>query len=259
MTNSTLRGRRVTPGTAKANSPVVLDTNKDITGIRNLTASGTITTGSTTISAAEIGVLDSVTPGTAAASKAVVLGASKDIATITSATITTLTSTTVNATTVAPTTLTAGTVTNTAINVPQVARTTSALTKNASTTYANVTGLSFTVVPGTYVFTLNLPSTVASGTGGIKYCFNYTTAVLSALEATAAGTTASAIAVQHTTTTTTQTDLFTEAAVVLNVRITGSMVVTTGGTVDVQMAQNTSDASNTVALVGGYGEFIRIA
>lgn len=138
-------------------------------------------------------------------------------------------------------------------------RTSASVTANATTTYANVTGLSFTVVPGTYAFSLMLPSTVANGSGGIKYCFNYTTAVLSALEATGRGYTASAVAVQHTTTTTTQTDLFTQAAVVIFTEITGTMVVTTGGTVDVQVAQNTSNASNTVALIGGSGTFTRIA
>lgn len=138
-------------------------------------------------------------------------------------------------------------------------RTTGAVTANASTTYANVTGLSQAVVPGTYRFRAVLPSTVASGTGGIKYCFAYTTAVLSAIDATAKGFTASAVAVQHTTTTTTQTDLFTQAAVVILTEIEGTMVVTTGGTVAVQVAQNTSNASNTVALVGGSLTFARIA
>jgi hypothetical protein len=138
-------------------------------------------------------------------------------------------------------------------------RTSAAVTKNASAAYSNVTGLSFTVVPGTYKFSLLLPSTVASGTGGIKYAFNYTTTVLSSIEATAQGYTASAVAVQHTTTTTTQTDLFTQAAVVIFVQIEGTFVVTTGGTVDVQMAQNTSNGSDTVALVGGTAQFVRIA
>lgn len=140
-----------------------------------------------------------------------------------------------------------------------VTRCTSALTQNATTTYANITGLSQTVVPGTYQFVCRLPSTVASGTGGIKYAFNYTTAVLSAIEATGRGFTASAVDVQHTTNTTTQTNLFTQAAVITYVEITGTMVVTTGGTVALQMAQNTSNGSNTVALVGGSMEFIRIA
>lgn len=140
-----------------------------------------------------------------------------------------------------------------------IKRTSSALTKNASTTYANITGLSATVVPGTYQFKCRLPSTVANGTGGIKYAFNYTTTVLSAMESTARGMTASAVATQHITSTTTQADLFTQAAAVLWVEIDGTMVVTTGGTIDLQMAQNTSNASDTVALVGGSMQFTRIA
>lgn len=129
--------------------------------------------------------------------------------------------------------------------------TTGAVTANGTTTYANVTGLSQTVVPGTYKFKLILPSTVASGTGGIKYCFNYTTTVLSSIESTSKGYTASAVAVQHTTTTTTQTDLFTQAAVVILTEVEGIFVVGTGGTIDVQMAQNTSNGSNTIALING--------
>lgn len=140
-----------------------------------------------------------------------------------------------------------------------IVRTSSALTKNASASYSNITGLSYTVVPGTYDFELELPSTVANGTGGIKYGFNYTGAVLSSIQSAATGFTASAVAVQNSTTTTAQADLFTQAAVVILVRIKGTMVVTTGGTVDVQMAQNTSNGSNTVALVGGSARFTRIA
>lgn len=133
------------------------------------------------------------------------------------------------------------------------------VTANATITYANVTGLSQTVQVGTYKFRCVLPSTVASGTGGIKYAFNYTTTVLSAIEATGIGYTASAVAVQHTTTTTTQTDLFTQAAVVIMTLLEGTMTVTTGGTIDVQVAQNTSNASNTIALLGGSFELTRIA
>lgn len=140
-----------------------------------------------------------------------------------------------------------------------IVRTSAAVTKNGSAAYANVTGLSYVVVPGTYDFELELPSTVASGTGGIKYAFNYTTAVLSALQAAATGFTASAVDVQNTTSTTAQADLFTQAAVVILTRIKGTMVVTTGGTIDVQMAQNTSNGSNTVALIGGSARFTRIA
>lgn len=134
------------------------------------------------------------------------------------------------------------------------------VTANANAVYANITGLTgFAVVPGTYEFELQLPSTVANGTGGIKYALNYTGTVLSALECTACGYTATAVSVQHTTTATAQADLFTQAAIVINAFIKGTIVVTTGGTIDVQMAQNTSNASNTVALLGGSGRFTRIA
>lgn len=149
--------------------------------------------------------------------------------------------------------------TGTNLYVSDLKRASASVTANATTTYANVTGLSFTVVPGTYEFVCRLPSTVASGTGGIKYAFNYTTAVLSGIQATGRGFAAAASATQSTTTTTTQTDLFTQAAVVLYTEITGTMVVTTGGTVDIQMAQNTSNASNTVALIGASAQFTRIA
>lgn len=47
-----------------------------------------------------------------------------------------------------------------------------------------------------------------------------------------------------------------------NVAVTGgtiSGVTTTGGTITVQMAQNTSDASNTIALAGGWFQINRIA
>lgn len=150
-------------------------------------------------------------------------------------------------------------VTQTSVGSVKAVRASASVTANATTTYANVTGLSQTVVIGTYKFRCVLPSTVASGTGGIKYAFNYTTTVLSAIEATGIGYTASAVAVQHTTTTTTQTDLFTQAAVVIMTVLEGTIVVSTGGTIDVQVAQNTSNASNTIALLGGTFELTRIA
>lgn len=142
--------------------------------------------------------------------------------------------------------------------IADITKCTSSLTKNTSAAYSNITGLTQTVVPGTYQFVCRLPSTVANGTGGIKYAFNYTTTVLTSIEATGRGFAAAAVAVQHTTTTTTQTDLFSQAAVVLFTEITGTMVVATGGTIDLQMAQNTSNASDTITLLGASMEFVRI-
>lgn len=158
--------------------------------------------------------------------------------------------------------ITGGTITGATLSgniVTDIKRTSASVTVNTSATYVDVTGLLFTVVPGTYRFSLRLPSTVASGTGGIKYAFHYTTTVVSVLEATSRGTTSAAIAVQHTTTVTDVADLFSQAAVVIYAEVDGTMVVTTGGTVQVQMAQNTSNGSNTIALIGGTAEFTRIA
>lgn len=143
--------------------------------------------------------------------------------------------------------------------VVDVYRTSAAVTANATVTPATVTGLSGAVVVGTYRFRAVLPSTVASGTGGIAYNVLLTTAVLSAMEATGLGYTAAAVAVQHTTTATTGAALFTQAAVVIMTVIEGTFVVSTGGTFAIQMAQNTSNASNTVALLGGSLELTRIA
>lgn len=133
----------------------------------------------------------------------------------------------------------------------------SATITSSSTTLANVTGLSFTVVPGTYKFRI-VAQGVADGTGGIKYALNYTTTALTSLQATSVGTTAAAAATQSTTSTTTQALLFDQAAAVLQVVTEGTMVVSTGGTIDVQVAQHAANASSTTVL-GSTAEFVRIA
>lgn len=142
--------------------------------------------------------------------------------------------------------------------VADVYRCTTAQTANANVTPATITGLSGAVAVGTYRFRAYLPSTVASGTGGIAYNFLLTTAVLGVMECTGHGYTASAVAVQHTTTATSGTALFTQAAVVISTLLEGTFTVTTAGTFALQMCQNTSNASNSVALVGGYMELTRI-
>lgn len=72
----------------------------------------------TSLSGAELTVLDGVTAGTAAASKALVLNSSKGISTVTSATITTLTATDVNTTNV---TATGAVVARSGVSVPATA------------------------------------------------------------------------------------------------------------------------------------------
>ena len=143
--------------------------------------------------------------------------------------------------------------------VTDVYRCTASVTANNTTTYAVVTGLSGAVAVGTYRYRAVLPSTVASGTGGIKYAFKLTTTVLSALEATGMGYTASAVAVVHTTTATDLADQFTQAAVVIMTVLEGTFTVSTAGTIAIHMAQNTANASDTITLLGSSLEFCRIA
>jgi hypothetical protein len=74
----------VTAGTVAASKVAVVDADKDITGFRNVTSTGTVTAATLAIGAAslveaELEMLDGVTVGTVAASKAVVVNADKDI------------------------------------------------------------------------------------------------------------------------------------------------------------------------------------
>jgi len=71
-------------GNAIASKAVILDSNKDYTGLRNVTATGAITGGSFVIGSADINEndlesIDGITAGTIAASKAAVVDANKDI------------------------------------------------------------------------------------------------------------------------------------------------------------------------------------
>lgn len=198
----------------------------------------------------ELGYLDTVVAGTAQASKALVLNSSKGISTITSATITTLTSTTANITT-----LSAGTTLTDPI-IPMVVRCGTQLDRT-DTTLTNIAGLVVTVVPGTYRFRYNLPTT-CGGTGGTKTAFKYTTTVVSAINYTSYGYTASAAAVANGTTTTDQATHIASNTAAISVEVEGTMVVSTGGTVQLQFAENSANSTSSV-LVGAFMEFTRIA
>lgn len=126
-----------------------------------------------------------------------------------------------------------------------------------TTTLANLTGLTQAVVVGTYRFRAVLPTT-CGGTGGVKLAFNYTTAVLSAISAIGYAYTASAIATSTTVTTTTQTSIVASNTAFTSVILEGTMVVSTGGTVDLQFAENSANSTSSV-LIGASMEFVRIA
>tara|TARA_R100001443_G_scaffold24745_2_gene37269 strand:+ start:24164 stop:26566 length:2403 start_codon:yes stop_codon:yes gene_type:complete len=74
----------ITDGTVAANKAVVVDSNKDASGYRNVTAAGAITAGtsfiigSADLNEADLEKLDGITNGTVAASKAVVVDSDKD-------------------------------------------------------------------------------------------------------------------------------------------------------------------------------------
>lgn len=158
------------------------------------------------------------------------------------------------------TSISGGTVTNSTLTgniFSGIAKATAQLDKASNVTLGSVTGMSVTVVPGTYKFTVRLPGT-STANGGIKFAFKLTTTVLTSIEATGMGFTAAAVAVQHTTTTADQTLLFDQKAAVIYTEITGSMVVGTGGTIALQMAQDTSHADTSSVYVGATMDFTRI-
>ncbi len=127
-----------------------------------------------------------------------------------------------------------------------------------STTLTNIAGLVQTVAIGTYYFKINITG-VSTANGGSKVAFKYTTAVASTLNATARQFTASGVAVTQSTTATDQALISDSTAACINLLIEGTVIVTTGGTMQVQLAQHTSHADTTSAFVGSTLEFIRIA
>ena len=69
----------ITNGTVAASKAVVVDSNKDASGFRNVTAEGSFIIGSADLNETDLEKLDGITNGTAAANKALVLDASKDL------------------------------------------------------------------------------------------------------------------------------------------------------------------------------------
>lgn len=128
---------------------------------------------------------------------------------------------------------------------------------NAGATLSNVVGLVQTVVAGTYKFNIKL-SGLADGTGGVKIAFKLTTAVITSWDTVAKGYTASAVAVQHNTTTTDQTLLFDQAAAVIAIDVEGIVIVGTGGTMQLQHAQHTANGTSSI-YVGSSMTFTRMA
>lgn len=152
--------------------------------------------------------------------------------------------------------VTLATVTNT--DIKRQSATFSATSSDTGTTLTDLTGLVTTVVPGTYQFTINL-GTVSTVNSGLKVGFKYTTTVVSSIEYEAVATAAAAVIASRGTTATDQASIFASTAVTNTLRITGTMVVGTGGTVQLQAAQNASHADTTSVFLGSTMHFTRIA
>lgn len=135
-----------------------------------------------------------------------------------------------------------------------------AVTGTTGTTLTNIVGLTgFSLVAaGSYMFDISIQG-VSTANCGFKLGFGYTTLTATSLEAMGAGFTAAAVAVQHTTTSTTGMTLFAQTAAVILVRITGRIVVNAAGTLAVQAAQNAAHADTTSVFVGSYARFIRVS
>lgn len=134
---------------------------------------------------------------------------------------------------------------------------------STATTLANVTGLSQTLRSGTYRFHCGLPGT-SDAAGGVKYAFTYTGMTITSMDATGKAFTASAVAVQHTTTTASQTSLLssTSAAIYSEIdgvlTVSGTGIAATGATIQLQFAQSAATATQSSVYANATMQFVKI-
>ena len=173
----------------------------------------------------------------------------------------TVTSPTITGATLTTSTLSTGTLGSDLVDagIKRCTADTTAATDVVPGDITGLTGFALTAA-GTYAFEVYLQTNMSTN-GGIAVCFKYTTATLTSiqvnpqLEAVAGN-----ISVARNTTVTDQT-LFvnTKAAVYVGVKLTGTMVVNAGGTLAVQMCQETSHGDTTTVYAGSTARFTRIA
>lgn len=149
-------------------------------------------------------------------------------------------------------------ITNIFSNTVRQSATFSATSGDTSTTLTNLTGLVVTVVPGTYAFDIKL-GTVSTTNCGLKVGFKLTTTVLTSIEYQATTGAAAGVSNSRGTTATDQMSLFAATVASVHSHIRGTMVVGTGGTIQLQGAQNASHADTTSVFLGSSMTFTRIA
>lgn len=137
------------------------------------------------------------------------------------------------------------------------------ITYTSNVVPATITGFSWTVVAGTYLFEMNIP-TVMTTNGGLTVNFKLTTAVLTSIQYQSYASTAvdNTLGVSTTGTTTTDaTKVFdSKTAAYTYVKVWGTMVVGTGGTFAWQGCQNTSAGGGDVTTlpIGAFAKLTRV-
>jgi hypothetical protein len=135
---------------------------------------------------------------------------------------------------------------------------------DADVTPGLITGFAHAVVPGSYVFDLDLSTTMTTN-AGLTIAFKLTTAVLTSIRYTTYASTATDNATAVSTYGTTATDLTepfnSKTAAYTAVRVRGSMVVGTGGTFSWFGCQETSGTGGdvTTILLNSTSSMVRIA
>lgn len=138
----------------------------------------------------------------------------------------------------------------------------SAQTDNTTTTLVNIPGLTQNLKSGTYRFHCGLPGT--SGLlGGVKYAFTYTGLTITSMDATGKAFTASAVAVQHTTTVASQTSLLSSTSAAIYSEIDGVLTVGAGTPVQgvpifLQFAQSATSATTSSVYQNATMQFVKI-
>jgi hypothetical protein len=132
-------------------------------------------------------------------------------------------------------------------------------TFTSNSVLTGLTGFSWTVVPGTYQIEIDLFTTQTTN-GGLNAAFKLTTAVLTSLASMAQqGVTATFSQLAEVTATADQTSFINnKTAAYTQSYVSGSMVVGTGGTFAIQVAQNTSNTDTTSILLGSWARVTRV-
>lgn len=144
-------------------------------------------------------------------------------------------------------------------NFRDISQCTTAFSLATSTTLTNVVGMvTDTLQPGDYDVDINLIMT-SGASGGVKAALKWGTAsMITATAFTVEGKTASAIAVTTFTTSTDAASVIAATTAYINVKVKGRITVAVAGTIQLQVAQNASDATATTVGLGSTMSFTPI-